>query len=109
MDEVLGLECDILRAICASSYLAAERGRLLKELTSHTWRDAEHRVVYEALLRTLSRDTDALRSELPATTTRMGFPDVDWTEYFDRGGALKPQEVEIRIRMLKATSSQSPS
>jgi hypothetical protein len=109
MDQVLGLERDILRAMCASSYLTAERGRLLEELASHTWLGADHRVVYEALQRTVTRDPGALRSELPATTTRMGFPDVDWSEFFDRGGALQIPELESRIRTLKAASSQSPS
>jgi hypothetical protein len=106
--QILGLEREILRAICASPHLTGERSMLLGALASHVWRDPEHRVVYEALLRIRARDPDALRSELPATATRMGFPDVEWSEYFERGDTSQIAEVESRIRALAAASAQLP-
>ena len=106
--QILGLEREILRALCASPHLTGDRRTLLRPLASHVWRDPEHRVVYEALLRTLTRDPGALRSELPATATRMGFPDVEWSEYFQCGDTSQIAEVQSRIRALGAASAQLP-
>lgn len=108
VEQILALEREILRALCTCAQLNAERGGLLKALASHSWGDAEHRVVYEALLRTVSRDSEALRSELPATATRMGFPDVDWGEYFRPSEVSVVKDVESRIRALAAASAKSP-
>jgi len=108
VDQIFGLEREILRALCASPHLTGDRRTLLRPLASHVWRDPEHRVVYEALLRTLTRDPGALRSELPATATRMGFPDVEWSEYFERCDISQIAEVQSRIRALAAASAQLP-
>jgi hypothetical protein len=108
VDQVSGLEREILWAMCTSPHLTGERRTLLGALTSHIWQDPEHRVVYEALLRTLTRDPGALRTELPATATRMGFPDVEWSEYFQCGDTSQIAEVESRIRALAAASAQLP-
>jgi len=109
MDQALALERDILRALCNSRYLPAQRGELLDELVSHTWRSGEHRVVYEALKRSANGEPDSLRAELPAATTRLGFPDIDWGEYFGRAGALKFSDLKNRIRELIAASSKPQS
>jgi hypothetical protein len=39
-------------------------------------------VVFEAIQRLSSSDPKLLREQLPAQTTRMGFPDVNWENYF---------------------------
>jgi hypothetical protein len=54
----------------------------MRELSNHIWQDAEHRVVFEAIQRLSSSDPKLLREQLPAQTTRMGFPDVSWENYF---------------------------
>jgi hypothetical protein len=108
VDQVSGLEREILWAMCTSPHLTGKRSMLLGALASHVWRDPEHRVVYEALLRIRARDPDALRSELPATATRMGFPDVEWSEYFQCGDTSQIAEVESRIRALATASAQLP-
>jgi hypothetical protein len=38
--------------------------------------------VFEAIQRLSSSDPKLLREQLPAQTTRMGFPDVSWENYF---------------------------
>jgi hypothetical protein len=106
---VLALEREILQALCSSPHLNSERGRLLAALSSHGWRDAEHRVIYEALLRLPSREGGALRLELPATATRMGFPDIEWANYFGPGVHLQSAEVENRIYALPATQTPPSS
>ena len=105
--QIVSVECQILRALCTSPHLGAEIDRLLAELRIHEWRDPEHRVVYEALLRIRVRDAATLRPELAATATRMGFPDVEWGEYFEPGGVSQVGEVECRIRALIGASAQS--
>jgi hypothetical protein len=108
-ERVLGLEREILRALCSSPHLKTERDKLLAALSSHAWRDAEHRVVYEALLRIPSREGGALRLELPAAATRMGFPDIDWGNYFEPRDHLKLAEVESRIYTLQAAQTPPSS
>lgn len=108
IEEIVGLELEILRALCTSPQPAEECDQLLRELSSYDWRDPEHRVVYEALLRTRGRIGGALQSEIAATATRMGFPDVEWGEYFGRGGILQVAEVGSRIRGLIAASARLP-
>ena len=58
----------------------------MRDLSSHVWQDAEHRVVFEAIQRLSSSDPQLLREQLPAQTTRMGFPDVNWENYFIPAG-----------------------
>src|SRR4029077_10211264 len=107
--KILGLEREILRALWASPHLTAERGGLLSALVSHDLSDRALPVVYEALLRAPARSSEGLRSELPATATRMGFPDVDWAEYFTPSEASRAAEVKSCIRALAVASAQLPS
>jgi hypothetical protein len=62
--------------------LAAKRATILAQLRTHRWQDPEHRVVFEALTLLPGHHATELREQLPAQATRMGFPDVNWEEYF---------------------------
>jgi hypothetical protein len=66
------------------------REAILTALRRHQWQDPEHRVVFEALTSLPGRNTKELREQLPAQATRMGFPDVDWDEYFSPRAAESP-------------------
>src|ERR1700723_867284 len=87
---VLDLESRILRALCGGPAAfgssgadhASGRATILAELRTHRWQDPEHRVVFEALTLLPGRQPSALREQLPAQATRMGFPDVNWQKYF---------------------------
>jgi hypothetical protein len=81
-NRVLELERDTLCALCIPASANARRETVMRELSSHVWQDAEHRVVFEAIQRLSSSDPKLLREQLPAQTTRMGFPDVKWENYF---------------------------
>jgi hypothetical protein len=70
------------------------------QLRDYRWREPEHEVVYEALTRIRSHDLKALQAQLPAQTTRMGFPDVDWTIYLS-GAETPASEIETLIEKLK--------
>jgi hypothetical protein len=102
----LDLEFKILRALCGhpSSDLdnAAARARILAQLRPHLWQDSEHRVVFEALTALPGCNATELREQLPAQATRMGFPDVNWENYF--ASAAADSAIETLVAELLATS-----
>ena len=79
---IFELERGTLCALCIRSSANARHETVMRELSNHVWQDAEHRVVFEAIQRLSSSDPKLLREQLPAQTTRMGFPDVNWENYF---------------------------
>lgn len=54
---------------------------LLAPLSGYEWVDMEHRVVFDAIVRCGEMDAAAMRAELQSVTTRLGFPDLDLSEY----------------------------
>jgi hypothetical protein len=77
------LERRVLRELCRATLTRAAWAEIARALREYTWRDVEHGLVYAAIQRLASRDPKALREQLPAQATRMGFPDIDWQIYFD--------------------------
>jgi len=95
------LERETLRALCIRASANARRQYTMRELSNHVWQDAEHRVVFEAIQRLSSSDPRLLREQLPAQTTRMGFPDVDWENYFMAEGQAE-SDFDALVRDLLA-------
>ena len=89
-----------MRALCGGPSVRARWERIVAELKDYRWREPEHEVVFEALTRIRSHDLKALQAQLPAQTTRMGFPDVDWTIYLS-GAETSASEIETLIEKLK--------
>jgi len=98
-DSITDIERRILRVLCGGPIARATRERAIVELKGYRWREPEHKVVFEALGRIRSHDLKTLQAQLPAQTTRMGFPDVDWTAYFS--GAGTPDMARL-VRQMKA-------
>jgi len=99
---IADLEREILRALSKDACVPSKRKKVIAELAGHAWKHPEDRVVYEAICRLGNRNTAALRAELPAEATRMGFPDIDWRTYFG------PPQITARtiphlLRQLKRT------
>jgi hypothetical protein len=111
----LDLESKILRALCnhpptsasPTPNDAATRAIILTKLLAHHWQDPEHRVVFEALTALPGRQASALREQLPAQATRMGFPDVNWDAYFATGPAGAPIETLV-TELLAASHEERP-
>src|ERR1700677_3186194 len=80
------LERDALRALCIRASENARHETARRELSNHGAEDAEREIVFEAIQRLSSSDPQLLREQLPAQTTRMGFPDVNWENYFIPAG-----------------------
>ena len=75
------LERELLRALCAAPGTTAFHAAT-QELAGYPWQSYENRIVFQALRRVGDRGSRSLREELAAHTTRAGFPDVDWSFYF---------------------------
>jgi hypothetical protein len=81
---IIELELEILRILCDPQEQADVKSReqAVLRLQGHSWHDAEHRIVFDAIAKLPGRDGAELRRQLPAQATRMGFPDVHWETYF---------------------------
>jgi hypothetical protein len=90
------LERQILRAICSGAVAKSECQLILEKLRNHRWQEAEHRIVYEALERIPGHDAQFIKTALPAETTRMGFPDVDWDQYFSAECDSRPIQLSVQ-------------
>lgn len=76
------LERALLSALCSANLSTSERSTILLRLAGHTWRDADHQVIYTVLRSAPKLERAALRTHLVAEVTRLGFPDIDFTDYF---------------------------
>jgi hypothetical protein len=101
----LQLELAVLRAMCADAGRGDWRETFVHALSGHNWKGAEHRIVFEAVASLGGRPAKQLREELPAQATRMGFPDVNWADYFTVGGATA-LDLETPVRKLMALAAQ---
>jgi hypothetical protein len=98
---IFELERDALCALCIRASANARHKTAMRDLSNHVWQDAEHRVVFEAIQRLSSSDPQLLREQLPAQTTRMGFPDVNWENYFMPAGEAEG-DFDALVRELRA-------
>jgi hypothetical protein len=97
------LELTVLRALCTQPGGDAARAKLADELRGYRWEHADHRVIYEALIKTNTADIETLRRELPGAVTRMGFPDIHWERFFNANATpLSPDRIFELIRELRA-------
>lgn len=100
------LELAVLRALCVLPGDNAARARLASELKGYRWEHADHRVIYEALIKTNAADNETLCRELPAAVTRMGFPDIHWKRFLAANAApVPPDRIFELIRELKTRVS----
>jgi ABC-type uncharacterized transport system auxiliary subunit len=106
-NRIVKLERAILRLLCQSTGSDRIQRGDVRSLANYTWNDPEHRIVFEALGKVRANDARALREQLPAAATRLGFPDVDWTNYF---GPLELGQTDMDdlLRQLNATVAKRP-
>jgi len=90
------VERQILQRFCAGNISSPDALMLKGQLAVYEWCDPDNRVVFEAIGRLRNSCTltlSELREQLPAQATRMGFPDVNWENYFRQNGS---EQREIR-------------
>jgi hypothetical protein len=96
------LERELLRQLCRATLGRRARSRIARELREYEWQDIEHGLVYAAIERLGSLHPKMLAAQLPAEATRMGFPDVDWKEYFSpEGERSRPLSVAQLARQIR--------
>lgn len=102
------IERNLLRTFCQSGGVAHLPPEILRDLRNYRWQGMDHQTIFDVLLSSGTRVV-ARRERLAAQATRMGFPDINWSDYFQpwaRGkGELKRSATEL-VRRLKATMAQ---
>lgn len=97
------LERGVVRALVSNTNAAILWEIVALQLKNYLWIDADSRVVFHALQKSREHTPAALREQLPALVTRMGFPDVDWDTFL---GPSELREAEVGA-MVDALISQS--
>lgn len=78
----LAIELELLRKLCRDGVKSVSPGGI-RALAGRSWVASDHQVVFDALSHLANIPPAALRHQLPAEATRMGFPDVAWEKYFE--------------------------
>jgi hypothetical protein len=69
-------EEQLLRFLCASAAGVVQRREVFERLRRYSWRDNDHRILFEAIGDLLARNSQTILEHLPAELTRRGFPDI---------------------------------
>jgi hypothetical protein len=107
--QLIAIERDLLCVLCQSGGLAELSLQTRSELRSYSWQGSDHQTIFDALLHIVRVARGSLREQLAAQATRMGFPDVNWNEYFGQAGAAADelqQSVMDLMRELKAEAER---
>jgi hypothetical protein len=104
------IERALLRALCQSGALAELSSQAGTQLQGYSWQGSDHQIIFEALLHIGSVGDRSLREQLAAQATRMGFPDINWSDYFleptgPTAGELK-RSVMALVSELKAAAAR---
>jgi len=92
----------MLGALCAGPLSLDDRSEALRSLANYNWILPDHRVIYEALRRSRQRNLAALRENIRAEITRLGFPDIDVEPFFAPCTLTKAEIVELANALLPA-------
>lgn len=84
------IERRLLAALCAPGLDGKARAQLLERLATHKFANADHEVIFRALLKTPPAAHRHIRETLGARLTRLGFPDIDVEPIFQ----LEPPSAE---------------
>jgi hypothetical protein len=76
----------LLLRLCETG-VAGLRPDALESLMRYSWVVPDHRVVFDALVCLRRVPPAYLRDRLPTEATRLGFPDIDWGQFFDSSAA----------------------
>jgi hypothetical protein len=89
----------VLRALCTRLVEEAEWIEIDRKLAGYCWQEPDHAVIYKAIVRARRGDPRHWRTQLPAQTTRMGFPDLDWESILE--GSPPEPDLDQLIRKLE--------
>ncbi|MEJ2010282.1 MAG: hypothetical protein P8Z30_19365 [Acidobacteriota bacterium] len=95
-----------IRALCLGTSQGPVREAILPILRTYRWQAPLHQVIFDALASIVSDDPATLRQLLPAKLTRLGFPDVEWEEFFTPLSLSRDETIAMVRRMV---AGQRPS
>jgi hypothetical protein len=108
--QLIAIERDLLRALCQSGPLAELSSQVHSELLDYSWQGSDHQTIFEALLRIEGTRGRSSREQLAAQATRIGFPDINWNEYFgqvvEAEGGFKRSVMKL-VRKLKVAAARA--
>jgi hypothetical protein len=89
--------------LCAGTLEGAVRDVLVPLLRAYQWQCSLHQALFDAIAAVPSEDPQLFRQLLPAKLTRMGFPDVEWEEFFAPPSVAKEEAIALIRQMLAGT------
>jgi hypothetical protein len=96
----LHLERLALRLLCVGTPQGPVKDAIAPLLRDYLWRRQLHQVIFSAIAGVASDDPAILQELLPARLTRMGFPDVEWEEFFAPHSLSREESIALVRRML---------
>lgn len=96
------IERRVLGALCMGPLSLDDRNEALRSLANYSWILPDHRVIYEVLRRSRQRNSAALRENIVAEITRLGFPDIEVEPFFDPCSLTKAEIIELANALLAA-------
>lgn len=96
----LELERLAIRVLCQGTPQGSVREIVIPLLRDYRWQSPLHQAVFKALVAIPSDDLSVLRDLLPAKLTRMGFPDVEWEEFFAPHSLSRDESLVLVRRMV---------
>ncbi len=94
------LEKLVLRVLCVGTPQGPVKKALMPLLRNYRWGAQLHQAVFNALAVLPSDDPAILRQLLPARLTRLGFPDVEWEEFFAPHSLSREGSIALARRMV---------
>lgn len=96
-------EEQLLRFLCASTEAVAQRRELFHKLRQYSWRDNDHRILFEAIGELLSRNSLKILEHLPAELTRRGFPDISCDALCDPSTLNSQAALALAEKLVRAS------
>ncbi len=94
------LEKLVLRVLCLGTPQGPVKEALMPLLRKYHWGAQLHQAIFNALAALPSDDPAILRQLLPAKLTRLGFPDVEWEEFFAPHSFSREDSLALARRMI---------
>jgi hypothetical protein len=94
-ETIVEAERRALGALCQGTLAGAAFDTAISRLASYRFRVPVHRVVFEILSGLPSREPAAIREQLAARLTNMGFPDFDFPSLFAPHGLTSKQALSV--------------
>jgi hypothetical protein len=93
------IEILALRVLCLGTSQGPVKAIGKTLLHDYHWHNALHKALWDAISGLPSDNPQILRQLLPAKLTRLGFPDIEWDEFFAPHSLSKDEAIALMRRM----------